>query len=127
MVPLARPYLVGGSSVGSLWGRARLELHGRPGAKQTARARSLKAEAIYDGDPAVRALQMVHGCLLFPPACVSRPAAAVLDLELPGLDHLLDLRRCTRGTTPRQPRAEPAEALAEPPMDRAAQRFMGDD
>jgi hypothetical protein len=65
MIPLARPHLVGRSRVGSLWGRARLELHDGPGAKQTARPRSLKAEAIYDADPAVRALQMVHGLTPF--------------------------------------------------------------
>ena len=82
LLPLALRYLVGGSRVGFLWGRARLELHDRPGAKQTARARSLNAESIYDGDLAVRALQMVHGLSPLSLASVSRPAPAALEAAI---------------------------------------------
>jgi hypothetical protein len=76
-VLLARHYLVGGSRVGLLWGTAQLQLHDVSGAKQTARARSLKAEAIYDGDLAVRALQMIHGLVLGQPQQSLSPALAM--------------------------------------------------
>jgi hypothetical protein len=97
LLVLARHYLVGGSRVGFLWGTARLELHDGSGAKQTARARSLKAEAIYDGDLAVRALQMVHGLAPLSPASVSRPAPAVLEPAL--ATALLDGRTTEEGLT----------------------------
>jgi hypothetical protein len=97
---LARHYLVGGSRVGFLWGTAWLELHDGSGAKQTARARSLKAKAIYHGDPAVRALQMVvHGLAPLSLASVSRPAPAVLEpaLAMALVDGRTTEKRLTRG------------------------------
>jgi hypothetical protein len=96
LVPLARRHLVGGSRVGFLWGSARLEVHDGSGAKQTARAGSLKP-AIYDGDLAVRALQMVHGLAPLWPASVSRPAPAVLELALAMA--LVDGRTTEKGPT----------------------------
>jgi hypothetical protein len=77
---LARDCLVGGG-VDFLWGAARFELHDVSGAKQTARAWALKP-AIYDGDLAVRALQMVHGIDSTLPASLTRPAPTVLEPAL---------------------------------------------
>src|SRR5688572_26158559 len=98
-LPLARHYLVGGSRVGFLWGTAQLELHDLSGAKQTARARSLKAGAIYDGDLAVRALQIVHGLAPLSLASVSRPALAILEpaLAIALVDGRTTEKRPTRG------------------------------